>query len=239
MIRAMRVASLGCVILVLLCSGTRANAVVDVLEVALAAGVVEREPDRKFSPQGHCEEWGEAPALRIDPTHYPSIILWTRIKTVAPLVLVHTYYIASAQETQEGDWQELLTVTLPVDISPSWRTWSQKTLAWDSGHMLSGALKAEVTASAAPDTVLCTIYFFVLEDAVWQALTEKQHVQATLCRIAKTLPPASLFRAGREVLESRASTGEDTATSDKLIEEWERFTQHTRSSHRLFCAETD
>jgi hypothetical protein len=239
MIRAMRVASLGCVVFVLLCGSARADGVVEVLEVALAAAVVEREPDRKFSPQSRCHEWGEAQTLRIDPTHHPSIVLWTRIKTATPLVLVHTYYRASDQETQEADWQELLTVTLPVDISTGWRTWSQKTLAWDTGHMLRGAFKVEVTASAIPATVLCTVYFFVLEDAVWQALTEEQHVRDTLCRIAKTLPPASLFRAGRQILETRAGTDGDATTSEELLAGWRSFTQHTLSSHRLFCAGTD
>jgi hypothetical protein len=238
MIRAMRVASLGCAFL-LLYGAARAYAVVEVLEIALAAGVVEREPERKFSPPGQCHEWGKAQTLRIDPSHYSSIVFWTRIKAATPLVLAHTYYIASVQETQEADWQEALTVTLPVDISPSWRMWSQKTLMWDSGHMLRGALKVEVTASAVPDTVLCTVYFFVLEDAIWQALTEEPHVQDTLCRIAKTLPPVSLFRAGQAVLESRAGTDEDAATSAKLVDGWQRFTQHALASHRLFCAGTD
>ncbi|MDH3601638.1 MAG: hypothetical protein OEU26_18665 [Candidatus Tectomicrobia bacterium] len=238
MVQTMRLASLG-FILVLLCGDARASAVVEVLEVALAASVVEREPDRKFSPPGHCSESGTDRPPRIDPTQHPSIVLWTRVKAATPLVLAHTYYRAFPQETQETAWQGARTVTLPVSISPSWRTWSQKTLAWDTGHMLRGTLKVEVTASAVPDAVLCTVYFFVLEDAIWQALTEEQHVQDTLCRIAKTLPPESLFRAGREVLDSRAGTAEDATTPQKLLAGWKHFTQHATASHQLFCAESD
>ena len=206
MVWTMRVASLGSILL-LLCVSAGARAAVEVLEVALAAGVVEREPERQFSPQVQCDEWGQARSPRIDPTQHPALVLWTRIKAATPLVLVHTYYQAVAQETQETGWQETLTVTLPVSMSPGWRTWSQKTLAWDGGRMLRGTLKVEVIASAVPDTVLCTVHFFVLEDAIWEALTAEPHVQNTLCRISKTLPTASLFRAGRQVLESRSRDG--------------------------------
>jgi hypothetical protein len=105
--------------------------------------------------------------------------------------------------------------------------------------MLRGTLKVEVTTSAVPDTILCTVYFFVLEDAVWQALTEERHQQDTLCRIATALPSSSLFRAGRQILESRASRDNDATTSEKLLEGWKQFTQHATASHRLFCAGND
>lgn len=238
MIRAMYVASLGCIV-VLLCGGLRVDPTVEVLEVVLAAGVAEREPSRQFSPPGQCREWGKAQTPRIDPVRHPSIVLWTRIKSAAPLELVHTYYRAAYSEGQEVVWQEVTAVTLPIGRSPGWRTWSQKTLAWDADRMLDGTLKVEITSAAVPDTVLCTVYFFVLEDAVWQALTEEQHGQDLLCRIAATLPPSSLFKAGRQVLESRTDRGEDAATTAKLLAGWERFMQHATASDRLFCAGGD
>lgn len=238
MIRAMYVASLGCIVVVL-CGGLRVDPAVEVLEVALAAGVAEREPSRKASPPGQCREWGKAQTPRIDPVRHPAIVLWTRLQSAAPLDLVHTYYRAAASEGHEVVWQEVTAVTLPIGRSPGWRTWSQKTLAWDAERRLTGTWKVAITLAAVPDTVLCTVEFFVLEDAVWQALTEEPHGQALLCRIAATLPPASLCKAGRQVLESRTDRGEEAATTAKLLAGWERFMQHATASDRLFCAGDD
>jgi hypothetical protein len=238
MIRAMYVASLGCIV-ALLCGGIRVDPAVEVLEVALATGVAEREPSRPFSPPGPCREGGKAQPLRIDPGRHPSIVLWTRLKSAAPLELVHTYYRAASSEGQEVVWQEVTAVTLPIGRSPSWRTWSQKTLARAADRRLTGTWKVDITLAAVPDTVLCTVYFFVLEDALWQALTEGPHGQDLLCRMAATLPPASLFRAGRQVLESRTDRGEDAATTAQLLVGWERFMQHATASDRLFCAGGD
>ena len=235
MIRAMSVASLGCLV-VLLCGGIRVNPTVEVVEVALAAGVAEREPSRPFLPPGPCRAWGKAQTPRIDPVRHPSIVLWTRLNSAEPLDLVHTYYRAASSEGQEVVWQEVTTVTLPIGRSPGWRTWSQKTLAWDADGMLAGTWKVDITLAKVPDLVLCTVSFFVLEDALWQALTAEPHGQDLLCRIAATLPPASLLKAGRQVLESRTDRGEDAATTAKLLAGWERFMQHATASERLFCA---
>jgi Protein of unknown function (DUF2914) len=235
MIRTLSVASLGCIV-ALLCGGIRIDPAVEVLEVVLAAGVAEREPSRPFSPPGPCRAWGKAQTPRIDPVRHPSIVLWTRIKSAAPLDLVHTYYRAASSEGQEVVWQEVTAVTLPIGRSPGWRTWSQKRLAGDAERRLAGTWKVDITIAAVPDTVLCTVDFFVLEDALWQALTEEPHGQNLLCRIAATLPPASLLKAGRQVLESRTDRGEDAATTAKLLAGWERFMQHATASDRLFCA---
>jgi hypothetical protein len=235
MVWAMYAASLGCVV-VLLCGGVRVDPAVEVLEVALAAGMSEREPDRPFLPPGPCREWDWVQTPRIDPTRHPSIVIWTRIKSATPLELVHTYYRASLDsEKQEMGWQEVAAVTLPIGRSSSWRTWSEKTLTQDTDRMLEGTWKVDITIAALPDTVLCTVHFFVLTDAVWQALTEEPHVQDMLCRMATTPSPSSLFRAGQEVLKSRTDGGEDSTTTVNLLSGWERFVQHATASDRLFC----
>lgn len=235
----MYVASLAGVVM-LLCGGLSVQPAVEVLEVALAAGVSAHEPEHPFLPEGPCRTWDQVQTPRIDPTHYPSITTWTRIKSITPLTLVHTYYRASLHsEKQEGQWQKIAAVTLPIGISSGWRTWSEKTLAQGTDRMLEGTWKVEITTSALPDTVLCTLHFFVLTDAVWQALTEEAHVKAMLCRMATVPSPSSLWRAGQEVLKSRQDRTGDRVPTAQLLSGWERFMQHAMASDRLFCSSDD
>ena len=236
MIRVMRAAGL-VGLAALLCGGIKVNhalrsePAVEVLEVSLAAGVSERQPKRQFSPQGPCQQEEQGQIPRIDPARHAVVVLWTRVKSAARQDLRHTYYRAVSQpEQRESNWQEVAAVSLSIGRSTGWRTWSQKVL----GQGLEGAWKVEITSPKRPDIVLCAVHFFVLSDAVWQALTEERHVQDLLCRMAQTSSSRTLFQAGEEVLKSRADKGESAMAP--LLSAWDRFMQHAAASDRLFCS---
>ena len=130
-----------------------------ILEVALAAGVKDRNPERILSTQDFCSEWGNVQAPRIDLTRHRQIFLWNRVKSVVKQELFHTYYTTSKRDTQDAWWQKVDTVTLGIDSSESWRTWSNKK------NLGLGAWKVEITAASAPRDVLCTVYFDVVKTA--------------------------------------------------------------------------
>ena len=236
MIRVIRAAGL-LGLSVFLCGGIQVNhphrsdPAVEVLEVALAAGVSQRQPQGQFSPQGSCQQGEQAQMPRIDPARHAAVVLWTRVKSAARQELRHTYYRAAPQpERRESDWEEVAAVSLSIGRSTGWRTWSEKTL----GQGLEGAWKIEITSPERPDAVLCAVQFFVLSDAVWQALTAERHVQDLLCRMAQTSSAETLFRAGEEVLKSRDGAEGEGAMAP-LLSAWDRFMQHAASSDRLFC----
>jgi hypothetical protein len=130
-----------------------------ILEVALAAGVKDRNPERILSTQDFCSEWGNVQAPRIDLTKYHQIFLWNRVKSVVKQELLHTYYTTSKRDTQDTWWQKVDTVMLGIDSSESWRTWSNKK------NLGLGAWKVEITTASAPRDVLCTVYFDVVKTA--------------------------------------------------------------------------
>ena len=231
MIRAMRVVGLVCIV-ALLCGGVRVHPAVEVLEVALAAGVSGRQPDGAFSPPGRCHPWDQAQPPRIDPERHAAVVFWTRVKSVARQELRHTYYRAALQPNeQKATWQEVAAVPLSIEPSASWRTWSKKAMR----QGLEGEWKVEITILGRPNAILCAMHFFVLPDAVWQGLTAEPHVRELLCRMAKT-SPLSLYRAGQEVLQNRIDRDGDGAATATLLPAWERFIQHAAASDRLFCA---
>ena len=236
MVRVRRAASL-VGLAALLCGGIQVNhpprsePAVEVLEVALAAGVSERQPERQFSPSGPCQQGEQARMSRIDAARHAAVVLWMRVKSAAPQELKHTYYRAVSQpERRESDWEEVSAVSLSIGRSASWRTWSQKALR----QGLEGAWKIEITSPNRPDAILCAVQFFVLSDAVWQALTAQRHVQDLLCRMAQTSSSQTLFRAGEEVLKSRANNEGEGAVAP-LLSAWDRFMQHAAAIDRLFC----
>jgi hypothetical protein len=129
------------------------------LEVALAAGIKDRNPERILSTQDFCSEWGNVQAPHIDLTKHRQIFLWHRVKSVVKQELLHTYYMTSKRDTQDAWWQKVDTVTLGIDSSESWRTWSNKK------NLGLGAWKVEITSASAPREVLCTVYFDVVKTA--------------------------------------------------------------------------
>jgi hypothetical protein len=130
-----------------------------ILEVALAAGIKDRNPERILSTQDFCSEWGNVQAPHIDLTKHRQIFLWHRVKSVVKQELLHTYYMTSKRDTQDAWWQKVDTVTLGIDSSESWRTWSNKK------NLGLGAWKVEITTASAPRDVLCTVYFDVVKTA--------------------------------------------------------------------------
>ena len=130
-----------------------------ILEVALAAGVKGRDPEGRLSTQDSCSEWGNIQAPRIDLTKHRQIFLWNRVRSVVKQELLHTYYTTSKRGSQNVWWQKVDAITLGIDSSESWRTWSNKK------NLGLGAWKVDITAASAPREVLCTVYFDVVKTA--------------------------------------------------------------------------
>jgi len=130
-----------------------------ILEVALAAGVKDRNPQGKLFSQGNCNKWDHAQAPHIDLTKHKRIFLWTRVHSVTEMELSYTYYTTSHRDTGDAEWQKVDTVTLPVASSENFRTWSMKE------NLGLGAWKVEIIAASAPHKVLCAVYFDVVKTA--------------------------------------------------------------------------
>ncbi|MDH3601279.1 MAG: DUF2914 domain-containing protein, partial [Candidatus Tectomicrobia bacterium] len=130
-----------------------------ILEVVLAAGVKNRNPEGVLSTRDSCSEWGHVQAPRIDLTKHRQIVLWNRVKSVVKQELLHTYYTTPKRDTQDAWWQKVDAVTLGIGSSESWRTWSNKK------NLGIGAWKVEITAASAPREVLCTVHFDVVKIA--------------------------------------------------------------------------
>jgi hypothetical protein len=73
--------------------------------------------------------------------------------------LSHIYYTTTHRDTGDAEWQKVDTVTLPIDSSESFRTWSIKE------NLGLGAWKVEIAPASAPRNVLCTVYFDVVKTA--------------------------------------------------------------------------
>lgn len=129
----------------------------EVVDVALAASVSEREPVGVFAPGAACHK-STPPAYRVpvvDSQAYHGVYVWTKIAAAQAREIHHRYYM----ETDEG-FTVVANVVLSVDPSHGYRTWSAKSISpWSDLHQ--GMWKVDVLEVGDADRVLCTIYFNV------------------------------------------------------------------------------
>ena len=129
----------------------------EVVDVALAASVSEREPVGAFAPAAECQA-DTPPANRVpvvDSQAYHGVYVWTKIAASQPREIHHRYYM----DTEEG-FSVAANIVLSVEPATGYRTWSAKSISrWASMHQ--GMWKVEIVEMGDADRVLCSIYFNV------------------------------------------------------------------------------
>ena len=128
----------------------------EVVGVALAANVSEREPVGPFTPAAACQT-STPPAYRVpvvDSQAFRSVYLWTKVAAAQSGELHHRYY----KESAEG-FTMTANVVLSVDPAEGYRTWSSKSILRSSMH--KGMWKVDVIEAADVERVLCSVFFLV------------------------------------------------------------------------------
>ena len=129
----------------------------EVVDVALAASVSEREPVGAFVPAAECQA-NTPPAYRVpvvDSQAYHGVYVWTKIAASHTREIHHRYYM----ETEAG-FTVTANIVLSVEPAEGYRTWSAKSIS-RRAPMHQGMWKVDVIEIGDADRVLCTIYFNV------------------------------------------------------------------------------
>lgn len=129
----------------------------EVVDVALAASISEREPVGAFTPAATCQT-STPPAYGVPVVYsqaYHGVYVWTKIAASQAREIHHRYYA----ETEEG-FMVAARVVLSVDPADGYRTWSAKSIS-PRVPMHQGMWKVDVVEIGDADRVLCTIYFSV------------------------------------------------------------------------------
>ena len=127
----------------------------EVVDVALAASISEREPVGAFAPAAACET-STPPVHRVpvvDSQAHPDVYVWTKIAASQSREIHHRYYM----ETEDG-FTVAANVVLSVDPAEGYRTWSSKAIS-PASVMHQGMWKVDVVEIGDADRVLCTVYF--------------------------------------------------------------------------------
>ena len=128
----------------------------EVVDVALAASVSEREPVGPFEPAAACQT-STPPAYRVpvvDAQAFHDVYLWTKIAAAQTREIRHRYY----KESADG-FTMATDVVLSVDPSAGYRTWSSKSILRSSAH--KGMWKVDVVEVGDAERVLCSVFFNV------------------------------------------------------------------------------
>ena len=127
----------------------------EVLEIALAGSVQDRQPANPFSPPAYCErdKNGQAAIPVIDASDVQQVYFWTKVAASTEGGIRHTWHL----QTEEG-WERISEVDLSIAPSAGYRTWSSKSLLPDY-HL--GEWMIVVSPANDPDTVLCITRFTV------------------------------------------------------------------------------
>ena len=128
----------------------------EVVDVALAANVSEREPVAAFAPAAECHA-STPPVYRVpvvDSQAFHDVYLWTRIAAGQPAEIHHRYHKAS-----DSGYTMTTEVVLAVEAGTGYRTWSAKSILRAPDH--KGMWRADVVEAADTERLLCSVYFNV------------------------------------------------------------------------------
>ena len=127
----------------------------DVVAVALAPSIEDRQPVNPFTPPAHCEKDknGQDSVPVVDVSVMEKIFFWTRISSTTSGSIRHSWH----QEIK-GRWHNLSEVDLPISRSGGYRTWSSKTIL-PGNHV--GNWMVVVAPSDDPEHILCISRFMV------------------------------------------------------------------------------
>lgn len=127
----------------------------DVLEVALAHSIQDRQPFQPTTPAAFCEkDKSEQSAIPvIDSSDTEKIFFWTRIAATTEGTIRHAWH----QQRDDG-WGMIAEVDLSIKPSSGYRIWSSKTLRPDL-HI--GEWMIVVSPSDQPEQILCITRFSI------------------------------------------------------------------------------
>ena len=128
----------------------------EVVEVALAANVSEREPVGAFTPAAACRT-GTPPASGVpvvDSETFDRVRLWTKIAAAQAREIHHRYY-----QESDGSFAMTTSVALSVEPATGYRTWSSKNILRSPVHQ--GLWRVDVVEVAEAERVLCSVFFTV------------------------------------------------------------------------------
>lgn len=129
----------------------------EVVDVALAASVSEREPVGAFTPAAECHA-ATPPASRVpvvDSQAYHGVYVWTKVAASQPREIHHRYYM----ETDAG-FTVTANVVLSVEPAEGYRTWSAKSIS-RGASVHQGMWRVDVVEIGDADRVLCSVFFNV------------------------------------------------------------------------------
>jgi hypothetical protein len=127
----------------------------ELLGIALAPKIRNRQPVKPFFPPARCEKdqkgEGSIPIVGVSRTR--KVYFWTRMASTSWVKIRHSWH-----QKIKGQWKLLSFVDLKVGRSASYRTWSKKTMApqRDAGNWM-----IVVAPSSNPDHILCISRFVV------------------------------------------------------------------------------
>ncbi|MBU0987230.1 MAG: DUF2914 domain-containing protein [Proteobacteria bacterium] len=125
---------------------------IEIVEVVLARNVVDLEPQGVFEPPAYCGKSGDRENMlpvvhsEIDELVY----LWIKVKSPIAETLRHTWYKAGM------GWEKMAEVTLNIQKSPGFRTWSSKKIIPDAHN---GKWMVVISAASDPENALCKVDF--------------------------------------------------------------------------------
>ena len=145
-------------IFLLICSlfsPSLASAKQEILAIALAPKIQNRQPLNPFTPPAQCEkdQTGQDSVPIIDVSSTEKVFFWTRIASTKWGKIRHSWH-----QQVNGRWQKPSFVDLRVRRSGNYRTWSAKTLI-PQDHL--GNWMIVVSPSDDPDHILCISRFIV------------------------------------------------------------------------------
>jgi hypothetical protein len=123
-----------------------------IVEVVLARDVVNHEPEGAYEPPAFCEtsEDGQNMIPVVDSKNDTKVCLWTKVKSPIDETLLHAWY------KDDAGWVKMAEVTLKVQKSPGFRTWSSKKII---PGVHSGKWMVAISAASDPEDALCKVYF--------------------------------------------------------------------------------
>jgi hypothetical protein len=127
---------------------------IEILEVALAQDVVNREPVGVFDPPGFCgrTEGREEMVPVVHSKTVPKVYLWVKVESPVEGTLRHSWYKAGM------GWEKMAEIDLKIQKSPGFRTWSSKRII---PGVHSGKWMVVISTASDPEIALCKVDFEV------------------------------------------------------------------------------
>ena len=129
---------------------------IEIIEVALARDVVDREPSGVFDPPGFCgrtegrEEMVPVIHAKTDTTIY----LWVKVESPVAGTLRHSWYKAGM------GWEKMAEINLKIQKSPGFRTWSSKKII---PGVHNGKWMVVISTASDPEIALCKVDFEITD----------------------------------------------------------------------------